>query len=145
MENRLSKEEFKSIYSRVPRLCVEAVYYTPEKGVMLTKRAIKPAKGKWHTPGGTVYYKETLENAAKRIAKKELGADISVEKILGVMEAQFYDNYHHDVSIVISVKLLNDRIRLNNNEASEYAFFKTLPEDMIPTQKEFLLNHLDFK
>ncbi len=144
MKLPLSKEEFESIYSRVPRLCVEAVYYIPQKGVLLTKRAIEPAKGMWHTPGGTVFYKESLEGAVKRIVKKELGIDVTVEKILGVIEAQFDDHHHHDVSVIISVKQVNGTINLNE-ESGEYAFFKTLPKDMIPAQKEFLLNNLNLQ
>lgn len=142
MEYRLSQEDFESIYSRVPRLCVEVIYYTPEKGVLLTRRAIEPWKGLWHTPGGTVFYKETLEDAIKRIAKKELGIDIIVDKFLGAIE--FNNGSTHAVSVAILVKSMSETINLNE-EASEYAFFKTLPENIIQDEKEFLLNLLNLQ
>lgn len=142
MKYRLSKEEFNSIYSRVPRLCVEVIYYMPQKGVLLTRRAIEPAKGMWHTPGGTVYYKETMEDAVRRIAERELGMNVIVDQFLGIIE--FNKDETHVVSVAMLVKSANEIINLNE-EASEYAFFRALPENMIPAQKEFLLKHLNLQ
>lgn len=144
MKYQFSKEDFESIYSRVPRLCAEVIYHNPQKGVLLTKRAIEPAKGMWHTPGGTVYYKEILKDTVKRVAKQELGIDVVIDKILGVFESQFDNSPRHDVSVAILVKALNETINLNS-ESSEYAFFKILPGDMIPAQKEFLLKHFNLQ
>ena len=69
MIDYLSHEDFLSIYSRVPRLCVDLII-TSEEGVLLSLRAIEPYLGQWHFPGGTVYKGETIEEAAKRVAKK---------------------------------------------------------------------------
>lgn len=51
----LPKPEYDSIYSRVPRLCVEVVISTRAQGVLLTRRDIPPNIGAWHIPGGTVH------------------------------------------------------------------------------------------
>ncbi|MFH0805336.1 MAG: NUDIX domain-containing protein, partial [Patescibacteria group bacterium] len=64
---KLPFSEFKSIYSRVPRLCVEIMVKT-NNGVLLLKRNIDPEKGKWHLPGGTVLKGERLEDTVKRVA-----------------------------------------------------------------------------
>src|SRR6185295_8718349 len=66
---RLAKKEFDAIYSLVPRLTVEVVVQT-DAGIVLTRRAIEPAKGKWHIPGGTVFKGETLRQAVKRVARE---------------------------------------------------------------------------
>jgi hypothetical protein len=49
----LPKDEYRAIYRRVPRLCVEIVIWTPEQGVLLTRREILPNVGAWHIPDGT--------------------------------------------------------------------------------------------
>lgn len=74
-EYPLTKEEFDSIYSKVPRLTVELVIKDGDK-ILLTKRSIEPCRGLWHLPGGTVYFGESLLDAVKRIAKKELSIDV---------------------------------------------------------------------
>lgn len=144
VEYSLTKSEFDSIYSRVPRLCVEIIILDHQKGVLLTKRAIEPAKGAWHTPGGTVRYQESLEEAARRIAKKELGVGVEIIKELGVIEAIFTAHYSHDVSVAIEVRPSSETFLLDE-QADEFKFFKELPEKMIPAQREFLEKHLHLK
>ena len=56
----LPKAEFDAIFSRVPRLSVEVVIYTPERGVLLMLRDIPPNVGAWHIPGGTVLFGERV-------------------------------------------------------------------------------------
>ena len=82
---RLPFEEFKSIYSKVPRLCVDLIVQK-DNGIVLIKRAIEPSLGKWHFPGGTVLLGESLEDTIHRIAKEELNIKVSIEKLLGYME-----------------------------------------------------------
>jgi ADP-ribose pyrophosphatase YjhB (NUDIX family) len=69
---KLPLKEFKYIYQRVPRLCVEVIVKT-SKGVLLTLRDIPPFQGYWHLPGGTVLLGESLEAAIKRITNEETG------------------------------------------------------------------------
>ena len=59
-----SSEEFRSIYSKVPRLCVEVIIKT-SGGIVLSLRKLPSWHGKWHIPGGTVYYKEKVADAGK--------------------------------------------------------------------------------
>ena len=80
-----SHEEFKNIYSRVPRLCVELVVKTPE-GVILSLRKLPSYRGKWHIPGGTVFYKEKVTDAVKRVAAEELGIEVSIRELLGYID-----------------------------------------------------------
>jgi len=139
---KLPFSEFKSIYSRVPRLCVEIVIKT-NNGVILTKRDIEPEKGKWHIPGGTVLNGERLEDAVKRIAKEELGVEVKVGKILGVIEYFLKNYFGQMVGIVFSAKLLSKDLKVDKN-AQEFKFFKTIPNNMIKDQKEFLNKKLGF-
>lgn len=83
MKNKkpFSPEEFKEIYSRATRLCVDLVIKTSE-GVVLSLRNIPPWKGQWHLPGGTVFYKDKIIDTVKRVALEELGASVSVGKLM---------------------------------------------------------------
>lgn len=138
---KLSLEDFKFIYSKVPRLCVDLLIKN-EKGVLLTLREIKPYKGFWHLPGGTVLLGETLNQAVKRIAEDELGVEVQIEKQLAAIE--FPQNlplpYKSTVSIGFLVKIKNDAINLNN-QASKFNFFHKLPSKIIPAHKDFILKY----
>lgn len=138
---KLSLEDFKFIYSKVPRLCVDLLIKN-EKGVLLTLREIKPYKGFWHLPGGTVLLRETLNQAVKRIAKDELGVEVLVEKQLTAIE--FSQNlplpYKSTISIGFLVKIKNYDIDLNN-QASKFNFFHKLPLKIIPSHKDFILKY----
>lgn len=137
MPKQLTSEDFEHIYKRVPRLCVDLVVKN-EQGILLTLRNIPPSKGFWHLPGGTVLHGETLEKAAKRIAKTELGAEVEVEKQLGILEYFGRSTiFGHAVTVVFAVKLKSEKIKLDT-QASEFKFFRNIPEKTIKEPKEFL-------
>lgn len=132
----LTLKTFKSIYSKVPRLCVDLVIQNPS-GILLTLRSIEPKKGFWHLPGGTVLFKESVKEAVKRVAKRELGVSVSVLKFLGVIEHYKYGStVGHSVSLAYQVQP-KGKIRLNK-EASDFDYFKKAPSDTIKEVKSFL-------
>lgn len=141
MVKRISSKQFKNIYKRVPRLCVDLVIKNSD-GILLTLRNIPPAKGYWHLPGGTVLHGESLEKAAKRVLKQELGVDIETITQLGILEyITSQTNFGHSVSVVFLVKLPvkseTYQIKLDN-QASEFKFFKKIPDRTIIEQRIFL-------
>ena len=77
------EELFAEFTARMPQVCVEVVLDTAE-GVLLAKRVNRPARGEWFWPGGRLYKGETLESAARRIAREELGIEVTVAERLGV-------------------------------------------------------------
>jgi colanic acid biosynthesis protein WcaH len=139
MPSRLPYNEFIEIYSKVPRLCVEIVLIVlkTEDKILLTKRNIPPAKGMWHLPGGTMLKGETAEEAALRIALDELGINIEVEKFLGYCEFSEEVAVGQSISLVFLAIPLSNEIKLNE-QASEYQYFKQLPEQAIEETKKFL-------
>jgi len=141
---KIPYDEFKNIFSKVPRLCVDLILKT-DKGILLTKRTIGPFRRTWHFPGGGVLFDESQEQALKRIAKEELNLDINIIKMLGVVEYlnEVYGDFRrHSVGIVYLVKITSKSIELDNG-AEHYSFFKNIPENMPSPQKEFLKKHLD--
>ena len=66
-----------------PKVAVGAICRQDGKIVML-RRAIEPAYGKWVFPGGYVDRGETLEEAALREAREEIGAEIRLTRLVNV-------------------------------------------------------------
>ena len=139
----LSGKDYKYIFTRVPRLCVDVVIANRD-GVLLSRRNIPPYAGRWYLPGGRVLKDESLVGAAKRICRDELGVRAEVIKILGAIE--FFTEPRarhfitHSVSIVFLVQSAGRIIR-KSKQASANSFFKLLPKNIPPEVKRFLLTH----
>lgn len=136
-------QEFKAIYSKVPRICVDLIIKT-NKGVLLTFRTKNGYENQWHLPGGTVYYREQVEDTVKRVAKEELGTEVSIEKFHGYLEyfsEEKQRGFGYTISLVFICKTKNSEIQLDD-QVEKVGFFKTSPENTIQEQKELLDNLL---
>ena len=145
MNHPFSDLEFKEIFSRVPRLCVDLVVRTP-RGIILTLRSLPTWNNLWHTPGGTVRYKETIANAAKRVAKSELGVAVTILKTLGYMEFPSEEKergFGWSVSIALLCELQSGELVGKNDEASDMRAFTELPENTLSEHRVFLTEHWD--
>lgn len=139
MNNRLSDEEFYSIYNKVPRFAIDLAIKSDE-GVLFSLRAIEPYKGLWHLPGGTLYKGETVSEAAQRIAKKETNLDVRVTNCLGYME--FLNEIRsgvpiHSISLVMEVASQGGDLH-HDSDSQELKWYKELPEGMVEEHFQFL-------
>jgi ADP-ribose pyrophosphatase YjhB (NUDIX family) len=130
----LPKAEFDAIFSRVPRLSVEVVIYTPERGVLLMLRDIPPNVGAWHIPGGTVLFGERLTDAVKRVARDELGLEVTVGDLLGYIE---YPS-HYENGLDSPVGLAFHATPVAGDPPEGCVWFTTLPNGLYAEQAEFL-------
>jgi len=136
----LSPDEFKTIYSKVPRLCVDLVIQSDE-GILMTKRTLPSWFGMWHLPGGTIFYKEAVEQAAKRIAKDEVGLIVQIEKLLGYMEISSEEKgYGWGVNLELLCTIVSG-MPVESEQGTTPTFFSKLPEPMVAEQKAFLLKN----
>lgn len=141
-EHPLSRKEFDTIYSKVPRLTVEIIIKNDLGDIYLTKRAIEPCKGKWHLPGGTVRYAESMSDTTKRITKRELGIDVKTLKNVGYIEYPSHYNNGLDSPVGIVFEVLSFEGSLSLNEESQTGqWFNKLPSKMHEEQDEFLLTN----
>ncbi|OIP87018.1 NUDIX hydrolase [Candidatus Shapirobacteria bacterium CG_4_8_14_3_um_filter_35_11] len=136
----LTYDEFKSIYSRVPRLCIDLLIKTPQ-GYLLTLRQKNGYINQWHMPGGTVFFHEKIADAIQRVAFEEIGISVVVKKSLGYVE-YFSEVAERGFGYTISLAFLctlpkNVKIILDN-QANEFDFFKTIPSNTVLEQKEFI-------
>src|SRR5208283_4072210 len=93
MRGPLPKAEFDAIFAKVPRLTVEVLIASPQRGVLLALRDVEPCKGTWNLPGGTVRFGEPLVDAVKRVAAAELCVEVSVGAMRGYIEyPSHYEN-----------------------------------------------------
>ena len=139
MKKPFTAEEFLEIYSKVPRVCVDLVVQHEGK-TLLTKRAIPPYKNMYHFPGGTVFLGESIPDAAKRVAKAELGIVPVIMRVAGVMELIKDPLGQHAISVVVLCVTDNLSITLNN-EANDFAFFREIPSKIIKEHGDFLREH----
>ena len=143
--NPLPYDKFKEIYSLVPRLAIEVVILKDES-ILLTKRSSHGWAGMWHTPGGTVLYREAMQDAVKRIALEELGVKVKINKQLGYFEAWSEEKergFGYSVSLPFLVIPEHLEFQLNNH-ATEFKFFSDLPDNIVPEHKHFYEN-INFK
>ena len=138
----LTKKDFDAIYSKVPRLTVEVIVKNKDGAVYLTKRDIEPCRGQWHLPGGTVYFGETLIEAVKRIALKELNIEVQEADNKGYIEypSHYLNGLDSPVGIVFEVTKFKGLLRVDN-EASEGNWFIKLPNNMHADQDEYLVKN----
>lgn len=143
MTGPLSKEEFDQIFSRVPRLTVEVVIASDDRGVLLGLRDVEPCKGTWNLPGGTVHFGEPLVEAVKRVAEDELGVTVAVGDMLGYIE--YPSHYNNDLDSPVGLAFLATVVGdlpAQGRQAHRSEWFKVLPDNMHDEQKAFLAQHV---
>ena len=139
----LSGKDYRFVFERTPRLCVDLIIMVEGK-ILLTKRKIPPYKNLWHFPGGRLLYKESITTALKRIIKDELGIEITVKKPRLIDNIEFPNDgeYVHSVSMIYLVEINNEiatKIKIDG-QASEFKFFNKLPSKMHPVHRKFVEN-----
>jgi ADP-ribose pyrophosphatase YjhB (NUDIX family) len=141
----LPKPEYDAIYSRVPRLCVEVVVETAERGVLLARRDIPPNVGAWHIPGGTVLFGEPLVDAVKRVARDELKREVEVGELLGYIE--YPSHYENGIDSPVGIAF---RAQLADEPDADAlpegcAWFRELPPELYEEQRRFLADTLGLR
>jgi ADP-ribose pyrophosphatase YjhB (NUDIX family) len=137
----LTKSEYDSIYSKVPRLSVEVLLTNDRGAIFMTKRAIEPCT-QWCIPGGTVYYGETLLEAVRRVGRRELSIDIESAEFVGYLE--YRSHYEQGIDSLIALMFRVERFRgepEHNVEASASGWFNEIPADIHQDVDRFLLDH----
>jgi ADP-ribose pyrophosphatase YjhB (NUDIX family) len=143
----LPEDEFRAIYRRVPRLCVEVVIVEAERGVLLKLRDIPPNVGAWHIPGGTVLFAESLEAAVQRVARDELNLEVQPEDLLGYIE---YPSHHQNgLDSPVGLAFRTRRTGAPAGETAELPegcrWFTRLPDGLYAEQRAFLVERLGFE
>jgi hypothetical protein len=138
----LPKDDYDWIYSRVPRLSVEVVIATPERGVLLAERDIPPNVGAWHIPGGTVLFGEPVADAVRRVAQDELGLAVEVGELLGYIEYPSHYENGLDCPVGLAFRSQPPEAAITAEPPEGCAWFTRLPEGLYEEQRDFLARRL---
>lgn len=138
----LPQDEYDLIYSKVPRLKVELVIASAE-GVLLMRHEAGAGHERWHLPGGTVRFGEMLTDAAARVAKEELGLEVTISRLLGYVEYPSHVDIERDwpVGVAFVLRLAPASARRFQPQPDAAWWFVELPGDMVDEQRRFLQDH----
>ena len=136
LPKKLPLKEFNQIYAKIPRLCIDLIIQTKD-GVVLSKRDISPAKGKWHLPGGTVYFNEKLTDTIDRVSQEETGLKVKIVKLLDPIEYFKGNVIGHTVGLAIKVIPVAGKLR-GSYQGKEIKYFKICPTNTVEEQEIYL-------
>lgn len=68
------------------KLAVVLIAIVRQNKVLLIQRDLRPYQHYWSLPGGKIFFNESIEEAAVRISKREVGATIEVDGVCGVID-----------------------------------------------------------
>jgi 8-oxo-dGTP diphosphatase len=115
-----------------PTLTVDVIIPNGKGEVLIIQRGHGPFKGKWCLVGGKVDNGETVEEAAVREVREEVGLNVSIERVAGVYSSPGRDPRGHFISITLLARPVSDRPRTSQEarawdwadpgEAREMAF-----------------------
>jgi len=143
---KLSYEDFLLSLRLSPRLSIEIILEHSQKGILLIRRTKTPFENKWHLPGGFLLKGESIKHCLERLSKDELGQPVKVKKgeFLGLFENVNGDPRGHLLHHVSRFKMKDPKKWTLSSQKKENVFFKRLPQNIIPYQKDFL-NKLGYK
>jgi colanic acid biosynthesis protein WcaH len=128
-------DEYAHIIEVLPILCVDVIVQNSRGEYLLIKRANEPRKDQWWVVGGRVLRGETLEQAAIRKVKEEVGLKVNFMEPIGYYEDVSETNPFglsiplHSVSVVFSTVVDdNQQVRLDNQTVG-WKYSADLPTD----------------
>lgn len=133
-DEHVPEDLFAEFVERMPQVCVEIVLETAA-GLFLAKRAIEPEI--WFWPGSRLYKGETLEEAAHRVAREEVGIEVTILDQYGPYEHFWKESStegspsRHTVNTVYHVEPADDEYEITlDDQHSEYRFLTRLEPDL---------------
>ena len=131
--NFIPTEQYATIISVLPILCVDVLIINQFGEYLLVKRANEPKKDVWWPVGGRVHKGETLEQAVIRKVREETGLSVKTMKPVGYFEAVAdvnpFDSRlpYHSVSVIFATVVNNQSHVKLDNQSVEWKYSKELP------------------
>ena len=118
---------FVALAKSVPFIAVDIAVMPDKNHILLTYRKDEFYDG-WHIPGSILRYGELVENAYKRVMRKELGMKILKPKFINYFDVLF-DYHDKGIVLLFAVKL---KVK---PKIGKYFSLKNLPENFLKCQR----------
>jgi histidinol-phosphate phosphatase family protein len=112
----------KAVYMTMPRLVAEAAIVRGYD-VLMVKAKRGFSRGYWNLPGGFLDFGEPPEVAVEREVREEIGADITLEGLLGVYHSGFPGKPTYTMGFVYRARTEDTRFRLKEDEIEDARWF----------------------
>ena len=112
----------KAVYMTMPRLVAEAAIVRGYD-VLMVKAKRGFSRGYWNLPGGFLDFGEPPEVAVQREVKEEVGADITLEGLLGVYHSGFPGKPTYTMGFVYRARTKDTKFRLKEDEIEAAEWF----------------------
>ena len=135
-------EEYREILEKLAIPCVDVVIENELGEILMIKRDNEPAKNQWWFPGGRIFKRETIKDAAIRKIQEEVGLEISDVAIVGAYETIFdegpfgIETGTHSVNVLVKGSVKSFDNLKTNGDHSEAKFFKEVDENWHSYLKE---------
>ncbi|MBN2246089.1 MAG: NUDIX hydrolase [Candidatus Aminicenantes bacterium] len=125
-----------------PIPCSAALVVNAEGDILLVKRGVEPAKGKWSLPSGFIEIDETPEEACLRELKEETGLEGSILGLIGVY-SQSSSRYKNVVIIGYRVEADGCPQAGSDSEDARYFSSGSLPEVAFSSHRKIIEQGLE--
>jgi D-glycero-D-manno-heptose 1,7-bisphosphate phosphatase len=125
----------RAIYTTMIR-CVSEVILAKGPRVLMVKATRGFSKGYWNIPGGFMDYGEGPEAGVEREAEEEIGADVTLDGLLGVYVSGFPGKPAYTLGFVYRGHVASERFRLKPDEIEDVAWF-TIDKGLTLTRNPF--------
>jgi 8-oxo-dGTP diphosphatase len=122
-----------------------AMIIDDEGKLFLAKRSqtVKNERGHWETPGGSVEFGETLEEAARREIREEFGVDIDVVDTFPAADHLIPNEHQHWVAVTFLARIRGSQVPkiMEPDKCDEIGWFAL---DALPSPLS-IITRLDLK
>src|SRR5205823_5414790 len=125
----------RAIYTTMIR-CVSEVILSKGPRVLMVIATRGFSKGYWNIPGGFMDYGEGPEAGVEREAEEEIGADVTLDGLLGVYVSGFPGKPAYTLGFVYRGHAASERFRLKADEIEDVAWF-TIDKGLTLTRNPF--------